>query len=197
MFVQVIEGRTSDRDGLMRRARRWSEELRPGAVGFLGATMGVSPDGHAVNIARFDSPESAKANSERPEQDAWWAETEPYYDGDVSFTESTDVQEFRGGGSNEAGFVQIMKSTDLDRDALSRLDDQFGRLADARPDLLGMIRIWTGPGECVEAAYFTSESEARRGEKAEVPEELEETMAEFEEMNRSTEFIDLPDPVLV
>ncbi len=36
MFVQVIEGRVSDREGLHRQMDQWQRDLRPGATGFLG-----------------------------------------------------------------------------------------------------------------------------------------------------------------
>ena len=49
MFVQIIEGRTSDAAGLMRMGERWEAELRPGATGFLGATIGVTADGRFIN----------------------------------------------------------------------------------------------------------------------------------------------------
>lgn len=197
MFVQIIEGRVSDADGLKRQGERWSSDLRPGATGFLGATMGTTSDGRAINVARFDSAESARANSDRPEQGQWWAETEKYYDGEVSFTESTDVEEFRGGGSNEAGFVQVMKSTGVDREEVTRFDTAFEQFSDARPDLLGMIRVWTGDDACVEVAYFTSETEARQGEQAELPDELRDLMADFDQTMRNTEFLDLQDPTLI
>jgi hypothetical protein len=43
--------------------------------------------------------------------------------------------------------------------------------------------------------YFTSEDEARKGEQADVPEELQQAMADFGAMAQ-VEFIDLPDPQL-
>lgn len=197
MFVQIIEGRTSDAEGLARQGERWSVDLAPAAIGFLGATMGTTADGHAINVARFDSAESARANSDRPEQGTWWAETEKFYDGEVTFTESTDVEEFRGGGSNDAGFVQVMKSTGADRAELARLDEQFARHPEARPDLLGMLRIWTGDRDCVEVAYFTSETEARVGEQSELPGELRDLMVGLEQAMGTTEFLDLEAPTLV
>ena len=75
MFVQVIEGRVADRDALRRQMDRWMSELRPGATGFLGSTAGVTDDGYAIAFARFESAAAAEANSERPEQGRWWAET--------------------------------------------------------------------------------------------------------------------------
>ena len=196
MFVQIIEGRTSDADGLKRQGARWQAEVGAGAVGFLGVTSGVADDGRAITIARFESEAAARANSDRPEQSAWWAETAKYYDGDVSFAESSDILELLGGGSNDAGFVQVMKVRGVDRAKVERLDETFDELASLRPDLLGGLRAWTGPDSYVEAAYFTSEADARAGEKAELPEAVQAVMAEFQEMMANTEFIDLKDPEL-
>ena len=196
MFVQIIEGRTSDVAGLTRQGERWDTDVRPGAVGFLGVTSGITADGRAITIARFDSEDAARANSDRPEQGAWWAETAKLFDGDVSFTESSDVELLMGGGSNEAGFVQVMKSREVDRARMAELDRQFERFSNLRPDLLGAVRIWTGPDSCVEVAYFTSEAEAREGERMELPEELKALMGDFQEMMQHTEFLDLNEPYI-
>ena len=196
MFVQVIEGRTTDAEGLQRQGERWQAEVRSGADGYLGVTSGVTADGQAITIARFQSEAAARANSDRPEQDAWWAETAKYYEGDVDFTESSDVTEFLGGGSNDARFVQIMKVHGVDRAQIERLDQTFDQFADLRPDLLGGLRVWTGPDRYVEAAYFTSEAEARAGEQAELPDDVQAMMAEFQEVMADTEYLDLVDPHL-
>ena len=197
MFVQIIEGHTSDAEGLKRRGEVWQTELRPGAEGFLGSTGGVGADGRAILVARFESEEAARANSDRPEQGQWWAETEKYYDGEVTFTESSDVDEWMGGGSNNAGFVQVMKMGDVDRAGLEAMDRAFeGSMNDLRPDVMGGLRIWTGPSSCVDVVYFTSEQEARAGEVKEMPPELQEAMAPMAQAMETTEFLDLSDPWL-
>jgi hypothetical protein len=196
MFVQIIEGRTGDAEGLERQGERWQAEVKPGAVGYLGVTSGVTDDGKAITIARFESEEAARANSQRPEQGAWWSEMAKYYDGDPTFTESSDVQELLGGGSNDAGFVQVMKSRGVDRARMARLDEQLTRFAGVRPDLLGGVRVWTGPDSCVEVNYFSSEAEAREGETKELPPELQEMMGEFQDLMKNTEFLDLRHPQL-
>lgn len=196
MFVQVIEGRTSDPAGIKRQSERWQTELRPGATGYLGATAGTTDDGKTIAIVRFDSEESARANSERAEQSAWFEEMQKYYDGDVAFTESTDTAEFMGGGSNSARFVQVMKSTGVDRAQVERLDAEFEKLAPQRTDILGLFRVWTGATSCIDVAYFTSEADARAGEQQPVPEEFEAMMKEFGDMTQNTEFIDLKDPLI-
>ena len=195
MFVQVIEGKVADRDRLRQQMDRWNEELRPGATGYLGTTGGVGDDGQAILLARFDSAASARANSDRPEQGRWWADTAGCFEGDVSFTDSEDVETFLAGGSDDAGFVQVMKSHGVDRQRMREMDRQFEQVAaDWRPDLLGGIRVWTGPDRSIEAAYFSSEAAAREGEQKAPPPELAAGAAEFEALMANTEFVDLRQP---
>jgi hypothetical protein len=75
------------------------------------------------------------------------------------------------------------------------MDASFEPFAGQRPDLLGGLRIWTGPDSCIDVAYFTTEEAARKGEQAEMPDELKELMSEFDGMGE-TEYLDLTDPQL-
>jgi len=196
MFVQVIEGRTSDPDGLRAQFDKWVAELQPGAEGYVGTTAGVAADGRVVCFARFASQDAARANSERPEQGEWWAETEKLLD-DVQFSESSDVTQFLAGGSDDAGFVQVMKVTGVDRSKLEDGDRQFEPLAPKlRPDLIGGVRVWTGPDTIIEANYFTSEADARSNEGQQPPPELAESFAEYMAMMSKAEFVDFSDPYL-
>lgn len=197
MFVQAFEGPVADRDGLRRQLERWMSELRPGARGFLGSTAGVTDGGDAMVFARFETSSDATANSERPEQGQWWAETEKCFGGDVRFTDSDDVDSFLAGGSDVARFVQVMKGRDMDRGRVHALDEQFeAHAASFRPDLLGGFRMWTGPDSYIEVAYFTNEAEAREGESREPPAELAAQMGEYEALMANVEFTDLRDPWL-
>jgi hypothetical protein len=72
----------------------------------------------------------------------------------------------------------------------------FERFADLRPDLLGGLRVWTGPDRYVEAAYFCSEAAARAGEQVELPDDIQAMMAEYQEILANTEFLDLTEPQL-
>ena len=198
MFVQVIEGKVSDPSGLRRQLDRWQTDLRPGAAGFLGSTGGVTEDGVGFAIARFESAAAAKANSQRSEQSAWWSETEKCYDGPVSFTDSEDIEEFLAGGSNDAGFVQIMKTVGgPGRAAVKELDEQFEKHAkNLRPDLIGGLRIWTGDDSAIEVNYFTSEAEARENEKKEPPPEVAALFEKYADVIANTKFLDLREPWL-
>ena len=83
MFVQIIQGKTSDPDGLQAAIDRWIQELAPGAIGWLGITGGTTEDGRTIAVVRFESEEAARRNSERSEQDQWWAETAKLFDGEA------------------------------------------------------------------------------------------------------------------
>ena len=151
--------------------------------------------GRTIAIVRFEDEASARANAARPEQTAWFEGMARLYDGEPAFTESSDVTEWMGGGSNDAGFVQVMKSKGVDRSQVEKMDSLFAPFADQRPDLLGGLRIWTGPDSCIDVAYFTTEEEARKGEQAEMPDEMKELMSDFEDMGE-TDYLDLTDPQL-
>lgn len=196
MFVQVIEGKVGDREGIRRQMDRWLAEIKPGAKGFLGSTGGVTADGRGILLARFESAEAAKANSGRPEQGSWWADTEACFDGPVSFADSTEVDTFLAGGSDAAGFVQIMKGTG-DPARLRAMDELMTKhSAEWRPDVIGGIRVWTGPSTYVEAIYFTSEAEARAGEQMPPPDGMAAAFAEVEEQMANVEFLDLTNPII-
>src|SRR6478609_11067331 len=104
MFAQVIQGRTSDPQALRSAMDRWTRELGPGSIGWLGSTGGVTDDGRFVAVARFESAEAAARNSERPEQTRWWQETEQLLDGEVTFSDSEDVTVDVRGDPDTAGF---------------------------------------------------------------------------------------------
>jgi len=73
------------------------------------------------------------------------------------------------------------------------MDAVFEAHGAVRPDVLGGQRIWTGPDSCIDVAYFTSEADARDGEKTEMPDEVKELMADVDGMG-DTEYLDLSQP---
>ena len=60
MFVQVIQGRTNDPAAIIEHGDRWQREVRPGAIGYLGVTAGVTADGRTIAIVRFEDEASAR-----------------------------------------------------------------------------------------------------------------------------------------
>jgi len=117
MFVQVIQGHVSDAAQVRAQLDRWVAEVAPGAVGWLGSTSGVTDDGTLIALARFESAEAARQNSDRPEQTAWWEQTAALFTGEPVFRDSTSVQVDTPGDPSQAGFVQVMqgRSSDPDR----------------------------------------------------------------------------------
>jgi hypothetical protein len=180
MFVQIIQGElAADRGELKEALDRWERELGPSAQGWLGTTAGVTDDGTFFALVRFESAEAARRNSERHEQHQWWTETSKLFGGEVVFHDCTEVDLMLGGGSDEAGFVQVIQGRirDLEglRDYLRGMDEQVMR--SFRPDIIGSIAAYHPDGGFTEAVYFTSEAEAREGERKEPPQEMRDEMA--------------------
>lgn len=200
MFIQVITGTTSDRDGLRRQFDRWQTELRGGANGYLGSTGGVTDDGRLFMAARFESEEAARSNSAREEQGAWWAETEKFIE-NATFQDSVEVTTMGGGGSNDAGFVQVMRGRITDKEKAPALMAQFAELlptlAEQRPDIIGDVTVIHSDGTYSDILYFTSEAEAREGEKKEPPAEMQAMFGEYMAVMPVDEYIDLKDPWLI
>jgi len=167
MFIQVIQGKVRDSDHLHRQMERWRSELKPGARGYLGSTGGVTPDGRGITLVRFESEETAHANSDRPEQGAWWSEMVKAYEGTVTFHACREVDRSLGGGSNEAGFVQVIQGRAKDQAEMRRHAQQREQqLHESRPDILGIVVGWHGDGGFTQAVYFTSAEAAHQGEAA-------------------------------
>ena len=195
MFIQVIQGRTSSGDDLRHRVDRWEQEVRPGADGYLGLTGGVADDGTAIFHVRFESEEAARANSDRPEQGEWWNDTANVFDGDVAFRDCREVDTMLDGGSDDAGFVQVMQGRVRDRERLRQLEEDFmPRLSELRPEVIGSVRAWDGDFFS-EAIYFTSEAEARQGESG-MPSEIGEEFHEYMSLMEDLRYIDLEEPWL-
>ena len=102
MFAQVIQGQVADAAEARQAFDRWVEELAPGATGWLGSTAGVTADGKLIAVARFESEDAARRNSDRPEQGDWWAQTEKLFTGEPTFRDSTQVDVDTHGDPDQA-----------------------------------------------------------------------------------------------
>jgi len=196
MFVQVIKGHTDDPSALQHQLERWRNELKPTAVGFLGSTGGIADDGTAIIVARFADAASAKTNSDRPEQGRWWDETAACFDTEPTFRDSTDTTPLFEGGSDRAGFVQVMEGRVADRAKAEAFEspEMLEQLRAVRPDLLGGLRVWFDDGTFVDVAYFTSEDDARKGESSE---EFQGPSEDYNALFEDMTFIDLRRPQLI
>jgi hypothetical protein len=192
MFIQIIQGRCSREDEAKALFDRWRSELAPGAQGWLGGTFGFTDDGMLCSVVRFESKQAADANSARPEQGAWWAEMEKLYDGPVTFHDSDDVTLLMDGGSDQAGFVQIIQGKVADAEMLrSMMVEDAEMLHEARPEILGGTLAIAEDGTFTETIAFTDEDSARKGEQMEMPAEVREQM---ERSMRDVKYMDLHHP---
>jgi hypothetical protein len=167
MFVQVIQGHVDNPAGVKAALDRWMKDLAPGASGWLGSTTGVADDGTAITMVRFENAAAARANSRRQEQDAWWQETRKLYS-DVEFHDCSNVMTMLQGGSDDAGFVQVMEGTVTNPDRAGALMAQSEDVMRSdRPELIGTLLAVHDDDQTrfTEAAYFSSEPEAREGER--------------------------------
>lgn len=199
MFIQVITGTVTDPEGFRRQIERWQEDARPGAVGYLGTTAGVTDDGRFIVLARFESEAAARVNSERYEQGAWWAETEKCLDR-VTFLDSSQITTLLGGGSDAAGFVQVMRGRVTDPAKLAALEGRLGEfeaaMHQARPDVLGEVMAIHPDGTYTDAIYFRSEAAARAGEARGIPTDTQALLGEYMSAIAIDEYLDLKDPWL-
>jgi hypothetical protein len=195
MFAQVIQARTTDEAAVRARFEEWDRSLKAGADGFLGSTGGVSDDGEFIAIARFESAEAAQRNSDRPEQGEWWVETEKFLESEVRFYDCTEVEVQWGGGSDDAGFVQVIQGrikNESDKDRWRAMEQEAEAwMKENRPDVIGAVTAWQGPNFS-NFVYFTSEEEARVGEQKRPPggSEGDDWMQSVEDLK----FIDLKRP---
>lgn len=196
MFVQIIQGHVRDEDQLKAAIDQWVRDLSPGASGWIGSTGGVTDDGVFIGLAAFTDLNSARQNSDRPEQGQWWESTSKLFDGEVTFHDSWNAVVDNHGDPHQAKFVQIMqgKGTDHDR-AIELLIDHSDEWAAFRPDILGTTACAYGAGEYTVAVYFTNEQEARAGELKKAPPDVAEQMSELRHLNvKEPRFLDLHHP---
>lgn len=193
MFVQFIEGPVHDGAALRRQLDQWLERCGDGADGWLGTTAGVTADGTGFVAARFASADAARASSDRDVQSAWWAETEKVFDGTIAFTDCDDVRLLRDGGSDDAGFVQVIRGRVRDESAAGAWLDEEDLTDDERPDVLGaLLGVHPEPTAYTMVVSFTSEAEARAAEAEAAAAGGDDPVAALH--TEPPRYLDLPEP---
>jgi hypothetical protein len=195
VFIQIIQGKCRDADRMHQLTDEWREQLGPTAEGWLGGTYGITDDDEFVGVVRFESREAAARNSTRPEQGEWFTKMQECFDGDVMFHDCDNAQMFLNGGSDDAGFVQVMQGRLSDPERFRRFMDQpMDMLQEQRPEIIGGTIAIDEDGFFTETISFRSEEEARVGEKKEMPDdrrrEFEEEMSQVSDMR----YLDLHRP---
>jgi hypothetical protein len=190
MFIQVIQSRSSRQDEVRALMKEWGQQSDEG-TGFLGSTSGFTDDGDFITVVRFESEEKAMANSDRPETSAMAERMAALMDGPPQFQDCNDVTEWLGGGSDDAGFVQVIQGHTDDADRLkSVMQQNEDELREHRPDIIGGTMALADDGSFTNTAYFTDEASAREGEKKDVTSNGQE----FRSLMQDVVFHDLRDP---
>lgn len=191
MFVQVFEGDVDDAGAVRDLFERWAEQQLSEARGFVGGVAGATDEGRLVSVVRFEDEESARENSDREGQGAWWEQLEPHFTSGPTFAEATDGDTWFGGLDPEAGFVQVMRGTVHDREAVRALGTEMEDwIREHRPDVTGGLVAWHDDGTFTQAVCFRDEAAAREGEAGEGGEGPEG----FDELLGDVRFLDLRDP---
>ena len=191
MFIQVIQGKCTRRDELRAMADTWRDELGGGAVGWLGGTYGFTDNDEFIGVVRFESRDAAMANSCRPEQSAWAERMMALMDGPVEFHDCDDVTMFLGGGSDDAGFVQVIQGRVEDSSHIKAMLADTSSLHEMRPDILGATLAIEDDGTFTETVAFSDEESARKGEQVQPPPDVARELATL--MHGAT-FYDLHKP---
>jgi hypothetical protein len=199
LFIQVIQGRATNPPGIRRDLGRWQRQLAAGADGWLGSTTGITEDGWSISVIRFASEDHARRNGERPEQREWWRDASQHL-ARVVFHDAPKVHTYLDGGSDEAGFVQIIQGRTDDMERMVSLGrDQDAVLAPDAPHILGrtLAEHADRPGEFTQTTYFTSEQDARRSEAARSARADEPAGKELRGLMTNLRTFDLRDPQML
>jgi hypothetical protein len=191
VFIQIIQGRCTRQDEMREQLDRWYVERSPQVEGWLGGTYGFTDDDMFVAVVRFESKEAALANSDSRAQSEWWSHTESLFDGPVEFHDCADVTLMLDGGSDQAGFVQIIRGKADDPDALRAMMSDTELLHQMRPDIIGATLAIESDGTFTETVAFTDEESARRGEQVEMP---AGARAQMDAAMHDVSFLDLHHP---
>ncbi|MCW2762239.1 MAG: hypothetical protein JWR85_2440 [Marmoricola sp.] len=195
MFIQIIQGRCHDADRMRQLTEEWHQELGPTAEGWLGGTYGLTDDGEFVAVVRFASREAAAKNSDRPEQGEWWQRMSDCFDGEVTFHDSDNAMLFLDGGSDDAGFVQIIQGRIDDPERFRHFMEQpMDALHEARPEIIGGTIAIEPDGWFTQTICFRTEQEAREGEHKEMPAEIREQFEEEMSHVQDMKYLDLHHP---
>ena len=192
MFIQVMQGKCTQQDEMRALSEEWAEQSGPDAVGWLGGTYGFTDDGTFFGVIRFTDRDAAMANSARPQTNAFAQRMAALFDGPVEFHDSDDVTLLFNGGSDEAGFVQIIRGK-VDDPARLRavMTSDPEALHAMRPDILGATLALEPDGTFTETVAFTDEESARAGETSPPPPEI---AAELDWAMTGASFHDLRNP---
>ena len=169
MFFQVIQGKVADPERFSASLDSWVEQFGPSADGWLGTTSGTYGDNSRIALARFESAEAAKLNSDRPKRHSGGRSSplpSTAIRAPTTLTTSYSwgpVDPTRRDSSRSCADGWPSRTRTGDGSNFSQMPSDF------RPDILGGLEALKDDGTFVMAMYFSSEAEAREGKKKPMP----------------------------
>lgn len=191
MYIQMAQGKCDRQDEMRQLIDDWSTEMA-GREGWLGGTYGFTDDGRFVGVVRYESAAACERLFADEVSKKGWATAQGLCQ-NLEMHESGDVTMVLEGGSDSAGFVQVMRGHIGDPERFRHLasDEMMTMLHQARPEVIGGTLAVEPDGSFIETISFTDEGSARKGESANMPEEVR---ADLEAAYADVEFIDLHTP---
>jgi hypothetical protein len=195
VFIQIIQGKCRDADEMRRLSDEWRDTMGSTAEGWLGGTYGITDEGEFVGVVRFESREAAARNSAKPEQGEWWSRMEQCFDGEATFHDCDEATMFLEGGSDDAGFVQVIQGRVADPERFREfMSGPMDMLHEQRPEIIGGTLAMEPDGWFTETVSFRSEAEAREGEHREMPEQVRREMEDGMALMQDVRYLDLHQP---
>ncbi|HET8602663.1 MAG TPA: hypothetical protein VFM09_01940 [Marmoricola sp.] len=161
--------------------------------GWLGGTYGFTEDGRFVGVVRYESAAAREELMRDEASKAGWEAALACCEGDLETHQSEDVTMMLRGGSDDAGFVQVMRGHIGESDRFAHLasDEMTSMLHEARPEIIGATMAIEPDGTFVETIAFTDEPSARRGEHQDMPADVRE---DLQHAFLDVEYLDLHQP---
>ncbi|HEU4398103.1 MAG TPA: hypothetical protein VFU54_09765 [Actinomycetota bacterium] len=197
MFIRIMRGRVVDGARMRFELARWRQEQGAGTPGWQRLTAGVSDGGEAVAVFRFDDEAAARRSGERPQQANWRASVERQLAGSATWYDCPVVNVMKAGDEADAGFVQVMQGRLVDPVRLAAMRAEVERtLRERAPHVLGVTVAEHADGVgFTEVTYFTSEREARAGER-QMPVEMAVQLGTVRSYMEGLEFLELREPLI-
>jgi hypothetical protein len=198
VFIRIMRGRVVDGPGARFELARWHQELGGATPGWQRFTAGVTDDGEAVAVLRFANEAAAMDGGGRPEHADWQASLDRRLAAPATWYDCPVVNVMKGGDDADAGFVQVMQGRLVDPIRLAAMRAEVERtLRERAPHVLGVTVAEHVDGiGFTEVTYFTSEREARAGER-QMPVEMAVQLGTVRSYMEGLEFHELRDPVVV
>ncbi len=120
---------------------------------------------------------------------------EATFSGPLTFHDCGDVTLLLAGGSDQAGFVQVIQGRVRDASRMRELASRStGLISKCRPDVIGASIAIDEDGRLTETVAFTSQEAARKAENTPMPRQAQEILEQEMALLDDVRYLDLHQP---